>query len=112
MQKRKHPSGTNPAKDIMESNKDDVGTNSTIHICQLQNNGGINQIISQWTINRTKPTIKFLDIKMGVGKLNWMPHWAQKLLAQVVSFLVLFLLIQSIFWRIAMNDLVVVLGFL
>ncbi len=48
----------------------------------------------------------------GAGKLNWMPHWVQKLFAQVVPFLDLFLLILSIFWRIETNGLVVVLDFL
>ena len=56
----------------------------------------------QAVLNRTKQrtvarvTITFLDLKTGgTGKLNWMPKLAQKLLAQVVAFLVLLFLTLS-----------------
>ena len=48
----------------------------------------------------------------GTGKLNWMPKRAPNLLAQWIIFLVLSILVLSIFLGIKMNVLVVVLDFL
>ena len=106
MQSKKCPSVKYPSKDIVESGKDDVGYDLNN---SYQTAMGAEQ-------NKTEDSGMSNNHILGYenggnGKLNWMPHGAQKLLAHVVSFLVLYSLILSLFWRAAKNGLVVVLDF-
>ncbi len=60
-----------PAKNIVESSKDDVGCKLNNSYLPVSEQGGILPIITQWAMSRTKQwtvvqaTITFLDMKMG-----------------------------------------------